>query len=178
MAQAGRRANVLYRAGFGFMLFSVLAPVVSAAYYWNLDPLPALVVRRLGELHSAVGTLPAGTAIPVQRDWRVIVGGISFGFLFLAAASALMKQHGRQAALQAQLGRRVSYFQRIELVVGLRAELGSAGPVQDREIIDLVSRALLAGDEVTGVEAEDGDGDVPPVAGPAVDVLRLFPGRG
>jgi outer membrane murein-binding lipoprotein Lpp len=178
MAEAGRRSNALYRAGFCFMLFSVLAPLGSAAYYWNLDPLPSSVVQRLAELHRAVGVLPAGTTIPIQRDWRVIVGGISFGFLFLAAASGLMKQHGRQTALQAQLGRRVSYFQRVELVVGLRAELGSSAvPEQDREIIDLVTRALMARDDMSGAETWDEKEDLPPMASTAVDVLKLLPAK-
>lgn len=176
-ARAGSRSDALYRAGFSFMLLSVAAPVACGAYYWNMDPLPASVVRRLAELHRALGMLPAGTTIPVQRDWRVIVGGISFGFLFLAAAAGLMKQHGRQASIQAQLGRRVSYFQRIELVVALRAGLGSPGPEQDRDVIDLVSRALLAPDEITGAEPDDKDGNVPPLAGTAADVLKLIPSR-
>lgn len=176
MLRAEARANMLFRIGLIFMVASVLAPLFSASLYWRLDPLAASTVENLKSLRSALGSLPQGTTIAIQRDWRVLLGGISFGFLFLAAAAGLMKQQGRQTDIYFRTGERVKYFERLASVVNLHsvaARKRSDG--FDRELVNLVTEKLIANDSGIAIDnGSDPAGGGSVNVNPATEILRAF----
>lgn len=110
MVQAESRANMLYAVGTILTVLSVFAPLASIAVYATTDPLPADTISHLQSLRNAQGALPSGVSVSISRDWHILLSGISFGFLFLAAAGAIFAQHRRQMETYFTLGRDVNYF--------------------------------------------------------------------
>lgn len=176
MLRAEGRADMLFRIGLFFMIASVLAPLLSAFVYWSIEPLSAATVENLKNLRTSLGSLPAGMTIPVQRDWRVLLGGISFGFLFLAAAAGLMKQQGRQTDIYFRTGERVKFFERLASVVGLHA--AAARKPSDglhRELVTLVTEKLIAVEPISAADSQADPAESGPVSGsPASEILRAF----
>lgn len=126
MVSAEGRANMLYGVGTIMTLASVLAPVAAVGAYLASDPLPPNLVATLAALKDAGGKLPSGLAISTSRDWHVLLGGISFGFLFLAASAALFAQHRRQTEMVFLLGNDVDYFNRVNAAVEIAARADAA----------------------------------------------------
>jgi len=176
MLRAERRVDMLFRIGLLFLVASVVAPLLSASLYWNLDPLPTTTVQSLKDLRTTLGTLPENTTVQVQRDWRILLGGISFGFLFLASAAGLMKQQGRQTDIYFRIGERVKFFERLASVVTLNAAAErNRTDGYDRELVTLVTEKLLllenaAAKENSGGDAKDGQ----PPSSTGSEILRLF----
>jgi hypothetical protein len=110
MLRAEIRANRLYSIGTVLTVLSVLAPVGAVAVYASIEPLSAETLSVLRSLRGTNGLLPSGISVSVQRDWHILLSGISCGFLFLAAAGAIFGQHRRQMETVLTLGRDVDYF--------------------------------------------------------------------
>jgi hypothetical protein len=110
MLRAEVRANRLYSIGTVLTVLSVLAPIGAIAVYASIQPLPAETLNVLRSLRGTNGLLPSGISVSVQRDWHILLSGISFGFLFLAAAGAIFGQHRRQMETVLTLGRDVDYY--------------------------------------------------------------------
>jgi hypothetical protein len=151
MLRADRRANSLYSIGSTLLVISVLCPVLAAMAYWLIDPLPPDLGPRLAALKDAVGELPGGSTIAVQRDWHLLLGGITFGFLCLAAARGFLAQQSKEIAAFFRLADRVNHYERLESVVEIREYLAQDEGAK-RELADLVIGELLSQPDQTDKE--------------------------
>jgi len=110
MVKAEGRANILYGVGTVLTVLSVVVPFVSIAVYINMEPLNPEILAILEKLKISTGELPSGVSVSLQRDWHILLSGISFGFLFLAAAGAIFSQHRRQTQMFLALSKDIDYF--------------------------------------------------------------------
>lgn len=161
MIKAESRANRLYAIGTILTVISVFAPVASVLIYLNLDPLPSDLIETVNELRSPDGDFPDGLVISASKDWRVLLSGISFGLLFLAAAGALFAQNGRQMNTMLRLGRDVDYFDAVVSAAEIRRK-AEEEELDDpmRKLVDEVVSNLLyreTQDLQNVVEASDRD---------------------
>jgi len=142
MLRADGRANGLYHIGWTLMVVSVLCPLLAGVIYWRIDPLSSEIVERLKDLDLALGSLPEGSAVATERDWHVLLGGITFGFLCLAAARGILTQQGKEVAAHSRLSDRVNYYERVESVLEIRAN-GSGGEVDEKALVEFAIEQLL-----------------------------------
>jgi len=84
------RSGKLFVIGSFLMVLSVFAPFGSAIMYWQTDPLNDEVVMHLAQLKDKTGIVPGNELISLKKDWRILFSGLSFGFLFLAAARGIL----------------------------------------------------------------------------------------
>jgi hypothetical protein len=111
MIKARGRSNYLFFIGTFLMILSVFAPVVTIGIYMTTEPISYETIEVLKNIKSQLGVVPSIKDIINQRDWRILLSGISFGFLFLAAARALLRQENRQITTYINLNRRISLFE-------------------------------------------------------------------
>jgi hypothetical protein len=145
MLRAEARANNLFGIGRAFLIASILGPVAAALLYWWVDPITPDSVARFKELHQALGPDAfKGVTLTVSRDWRILLAGVSFGLLFLAAARGLLTQQAKEAATYFKLEERINFLERLDSVLSIRAahprlELNSS----DKALAELVFSGLL-----------------------------------
>lgn len=166
MVKAEARANMLYGVGTTLTVISVFAPVASIAVYVGLDPLPQSVLEALQSLRGENGELPTGISVSVAKDWRVLLSGISFGFLFLAAAAALFTQHRRQMETFFILAKDVDYFNAVVTAVEIRARSDSDSVTLSSQMESLVNQVigqLMRRPYIREQEPESKDGVVPAI---------------
>lgn len=139
MTTAEQRADRLYRIGTAFMVASVIAPLVAGLVYVALNPFSE---ANLGSFVRLAGRLPSSALTgSLERDWRILIAGISFGFLFLAAARGIMNHHVRQTATYFDLAKDVAHFENLASALRIRARSKDNPP--DDAIKDVLS-ALIA----------------------------------
>ena len=56
-------------------------------------------VNNLKALQETVGEFSASLQLQVDGDWRLLLGGVMFGFLVLAAAKGLLTTQRRRSAV-------------------------------------------------------------------------------
>ncbi len=129
MLRAQGRASVLFGIGTALMVLSVFAPILSWVAYLSTEPITDETIRLTKTLKEQLGIIPSYNEIAAQRDWRILLSGVSFGFLFLAAARGILRQEGQQMATFLNLARRVTYFENIvnALKIAERNELERIG---------------------------------------------------
>jgi hypothetical protein len=111
MIKANGRSNYLFFIGTFLMILSVFAPIVTVGIYMTTEPISDNTISILKELKSQFGETPPIKDIINQKDWRILLSGVSFGFLFLASARALLRQESRQISTYINLNRRISLFE-------------------------------------------------------------------
>ncbi len=100
-----RRLSIV---GVGLIILATLSPIVAGVLYWFSEPIGLETSKALKLLaDSAIATEP----IRVERDWRILVGGMSFGFLLLAAGRGLLRQAAEQRRAYNRARRRVAYYE-------------------------------------------------------------------
>ena len=118
--QAQSRADSLYRFATALTVVSCFVPLIAILVYLASDPLPKQLFDALDQLmKSNNGALPAGIAVNVSKDWRILLSGVSFGLLFLAAASALSAQFRKQSEVVQKLGQDVEYYESVQRAMNL-----------------------------------------------------------
>lgn len=157
MLRAERDANRLTALGIFLTVVSVFAPIAATVLYVELDPLPAATVVRLQELNARIGFVPTGDQLTIARDWHVLAGGLSLGFLFLAAARGVLRLESRNRAAALSLSRRVSHFERLAGILHVNARLSSEpDQLLAQTVRDVMSLAKGAPEiEVPATEADD-----------------------
>lgn len=136
MLLAQNRANKLFIIGVILMIVSVFAPVVSTFLYLNSNPL---------EFIEKVPSIEGRTfEVPIQRDWRILVSGISFGFLFLAAARGILKQEAQQRETYFKLDNRITYYENTITALKIDYYLQKKNLVQDNiKVAERILEQLL-----------------------------------
>ena len=114
MFSAQGRASALFFLGTALMVLSVFAPMATLYVYVTLNPLdiPVETVTLLQELKGKEFPFEKIT-LSAQKDWRILASGLSFGFLFLAAARGVLRQEAQQRDTYFRLGRRVTYYENL-----------------------------------------------------------------
>lgn len=111
MIKARGRSNYLFFIGTFLMILSVFAPIATIGIYMTTEPVSDNTLYLLKEIRSQLGVTPQVKDIISQKDWRILLSGVSFGFLFLASARSLLRQESRQIATYINLNRRISLFE-------------------------------------------------------------------
>jgi hypothetical protein len=141
MLKAERDANRLTALGTLLTVVSVFAPLAATYLYTSMEPLPATTVAGLVRLRQEIGSAPSWENVTIARDWHVLAGGLSLGFLFLAAARGVLRLESRNRAAALMLSRRVSHYERLVGILHVRAKV--AGET-DRMLAQVVSDVLTA----------------------------------
>ena len=146
MLRAEGRSNSLFAVGRAFLIASILGPVAAAGLYLWIEPINPEVISSLKELAEIAGQDAINNlSIETRKDWRILLAGISFGLLFLAAARALLGQQAKEAETYFRLANRINYFERLNSVLTIKARF-PATEVDDEgaRLIDLVVENLLS----------------------------------
>jgi hypothetical protein len=133
MLQAQGRSSGLFVVGTILMLLSVFTPLISIYAYVESNPLTSEALLLLKSLKEQVGIVPDAKEIISQRDWRILFSGVSFGFLFLAAARGIFRQEGQQMATFLNLARRVRYYENIISAVKIAERNERLNKMNDEE---------------------------------------------
>lgn len=141
MYRSERRANVLFRIGTGLMVLSVLVPFLLVLLYFQQTP--------SSELQKVIqlGVAPKDAVSLMSRDWHLLVAGVSFGLLFLAAAKGLLNAEARQRHVHDSQEQIVEAYADIIRGLAIAARLdnsaiGSSGP-SSSEAVRRTARLLL-----------------------------------
>lgn len=156
MLRAEARANNLFGIGRAFLIASILGPVAAALLYWWVDPVTPETVAQLKDLHQALGPDAfKGVTLSANRDWRILLAGVSFGLLFLAAARGLLNQQAKEAATYFKLEEKINVLERLDSVLSIRAaHPGLEANPSEKALAELVFSGLLDR-EVTADEKND-----------------------
>lgn len=155
MLRAKARADRLFTLGTTFLLLSIFGPILAAGLYSYMDPLSVATVERLTELHRTIGDALNLEPPPLQRDWHILAAGLSFGFLFLAAAGGLLRQQAREYRTYFLIGEKINRYQRLASIVRVRlAPAAIDEPLGFEEIINLSEDTLLRLGSSTDAVAE------------------------
>ena len=160
--RSSKRANALYTMGFILLVISVACPVAAAVMYWRLEPISPNTVSKIAEIKKTLGEVPKDINLSVSRDWRVLLGGITFGFLCLAAARGLLAQQGREMETFFRVGEKVGYYERLTSAIDIRIRQQEKPQEVDSALVDftvdcLVKPNLGQGSEQNAKVAEKGD---------------------
>lgn len=118
VVKAERRANRLAATGFYLMLSSVFVPFVLVYLYITLPP----------------------TAQGDTRDWHLLLAGVSFGLLFIAAARGILMAEGRQREVYARELRETAYYGDLRRALGIAQRID-----REREAhLDITLRVSIA----------------------------------
>lgn len=148
--KAGVRAERLASVGFLLMLSSVIVPFVLVYLYATLPP----------------AAPPTAGAAP-QRDWHLLLAGVSFGLLFIAAARGILLAEGRQREVYAREVRETVYYGDLRRALGMAQRLDRENTDEKasvtREVIRKVMALMLERGGRDGAAAAAAD--TPPAAG-------------
>jgi hypothetical protein len=160
MTIAQGRSGRLFIIGSFLMVLSVFAPFGSAFIYWQTDPLNDEVVIHLAQLKKETGIVPGNESISFKKDWRILFSGLSFGFLFLAAARGILRQEARQSSTYFKTAERVSYYENLARALLINERLqGEAGESQNEKLVKRIINILFASPEETQEEKVSKDSD-------------------
>lgn len=141
MVLADGRADRLFRIGVTLIVCALFAPAVSAVLYYSAEQISPSTLDALRAVAERTdGALPEGITMSLGRDWRVLIAGASFGFLFLAAAQAMLSQHRRQSEIYSQLESTVAMYENALTAYRIKFRVGESGV----DVITLVLGALLS----------------------------------
>jgi hypothetical protein len=183
MSIAHGRSGKLFIIGSFLMVLSVFAPFGSAIIYWQMEPLNDEVVLQLEQLKNKTGIVPGQESVSFKKDWRILFSGLSFGFLFLAAARGILRQEARQSSTYFKTAERVTYYENLAraLLINDRLHQDEDGKSKNDVLIDTIIAKLLASPQHTQEEeaARDSDtgvgGQVREYLDAAASTLRRVP---
>jgi hypothetical protein len=156
MLLAQSRSARLFTLGTVFIVLSLLAPLVAIMAYVATDPVESL------QKALASGIKVANAENALQRDWHILLSGVSFGFLFLAAAAGLLRQARHHTTTYFRLRRRVTHFEamisalKISERIGVEADITPVGTAVRRVVDQLMHTAPSeTADEPDSVDGKD-----------------------
>ena len=164
MSIAQGRSARLFIIGSFLMVLSVFAPFGSAIIYWQMEPINKEVILHLKQLKDETGVVPGKESVSFKKDWRILFSGLSFGFLFLAAARGILKQEARQSSTYFKTAERVTYYENLAraLLINDRLHPEAAGKAERDKLIKRIIERLFASphdkQEDTDADSEIGEG--------------------
>ena len=162
MSIAQGRSGRLFIIGSFLMVLSVFAPFGSAIIYWQTEPLNNEIVMQLEQLKNKTGMTIGNDLVSFKKDWRILFSGLSFGFLFLAAARGILRQEARQSSTYFKTAERVNYYENLAraLLINDRLFLGEAGKSENDKLIQKIIARLFASPQQTPGETAAEDLDI------------------
>lgn len=133
-----RSARNLFWIGTILTVLSVCAPFALVALYIRTD-----TIGQLRELKQVGLDLRVGADL-AKRDWHLLVAGVSFGLLFLAAARGVLAMETRQRELYARESRAVTYYGDLIRALQVAARLDEESKSSSRPETMRALRAVLA----------------------------------
>jgi hypothetical protein len=145
MSIAQGRSGRLFIIGSFLMVLSVFAPFGSAVLYWQMEPLNDEIVMQLKHLKVETGVVPGKESVSFKKDWRILFSGLSFGFLFLAAARGILRQDARQSSTYFKTAERVTYYENLAraLLINERLHPGEAGESERNKLVERIIEKLF-----------------------------------
>jgi hypothetical protein len=134
---AERRAGNLFRVGTLLMIVSVVVPFILVAMYLQTDP--ATIVTSL----KSLGVSPADAAKAAQRDWHLLVAGVSFGLLFLAAAKGILAAESKQLEIYSNEVRGSTYYGDLSRALKIAERLDAERKNSKHSITEEVVRKII-----------------------------------
>lgn len=141
--QSKSRGDLLYRIGSFFLVLSIMCPIAAAWLYCTIDPIPQATIDKIVELKKSLTELPKELSISVGRDWHLLLGGITFGFLCLAAAKGILAQQAKEMSNYFSVAEKVNYFERLRSVAKMKLEYIGSDKIREAETIDIISGYLI-----------------------------------
>lgn len=140
------------------VFLAVSAPVVAAVVYAQQMALPASTVTALSKLKAAGINVTLDSA-SLNRDWRILLAGVSVGFLFIAGAASLLKQSTAAMQTYFRLGLRIERLESFTLALAITqiAEGRSNDKDSSRRVVGEIVMRLLH--DRPGGSEEEGGGD-------------------
>ena len=162
MSQAQGRSARLFIIGSFLMVLSVFAPFGSAIIYWQMEPINEEVVLHLEQLKDKTGMVPGQESVSFKKDWRILFSGLSFGFLFLAAARGILKQEARQSSTYFKTSERVTYYENLAraLLINERLHQEDAGKSERDKLIKRIIERLFSTPQQNQEEAAAQDSEI------------------
>ncbi len=124
---AESRANRLSSVGFLLMVCSVLVPFALVYLYMTLPP-----------------TVPSAAGATPQRDWHLLLAGVSLGLLFIAAARGILLVEGRQREVYAREVRETAYYGDLRRALGMAQRLDKKRNDEGEAATEVVVRKIMA----------------------------------
>lgn len=143
-----KRSNGVYRLAVFFTSFSVLAPIGAIVVYISVDPMNQYIFQdRLIENLSYLGgvmTITPELNLNPQRDWRILLVGISFGFLFLAAARELLRIQMQLNSRLNYLTSEISYFENVieAFRISIKAKEANNYDLDSKKVLEKIIQRL------------------------------------
>ncbi|HEY7645520.1 MAG TPA: hypothetical protein VH858_10845 [Hyphomicrobiales bacterium] len=155
LLQAKSRADLLYRIGALFLIISIACPIAAAWLYWFIDPLTKETITQISELKNISPELPKDLNLAIGRDWHLLLGGITFGFLCLAAARGILGQQAKEMQTYFEVAQKVNYFERLSGVAEINFYYLSLDKRYETDIVNFISSSLLNYSNTQNSKSED-----------------------
>lgn len=134
---AERRAGKLFRVGTLLMTVSVVVPFILVAVYLQTNPNE--IVNNL----KSLGVSPTDAAKVAQRDWHLLLAGVSFGLLFLAAAKGILAAESKQLEIYSSEVGKTTYYGDLARALRIAERLDSERKDNKNSITDEVIRKVI-----------------------------------
>ena len=105
------RMNYLFRIGVLLTLISITVPFTTIAIFVISDESVNESINKLNSPETEINP------IIVQKDWKIMIPGISYGFLLLAAAGTVFSQYSRQMKTYTSLSKDLDYYSNIYHII-------------------------------------------------------------
>lgn len=155
IADSRTRSDVTLRLGSILLLAAIACPIASTWVYLVTDPLPNDTIQRIAALKNSIGDLPKDFSVSINKDWHILFGGLTFGFLCLAAARGVLSQHANAMKTYIELGRRARYFERLVSLVQITLKRDKNTTLTEQDAIKLLVNNLL--NDLPVAEEKDND---------------------
>lgn len=155
MLAAHTRAQRLASVGTIVLLLSLLAPLISTLTYVNTVP-TADEIRTAQAVTKDAKMTPDQLSKVLGPDWRVLLSGLSFGLLLLAAARGIMKQEQQQREMYFRVAQRVTSFENMVSALRISDRLEKEGQSwQLPSTLELIVARLLNPDPLVYHSAQE-----------------------
>ena len=137
------RSETLYSLGVALLGVSLLFPIIGTIVYELTDPISDETIQKIATLKNNIGELPKEFNVSVSRDWHILFGGITFGFLCLAAARGMLAQQANEKKTYVEQGQSARYFEQLNGMVTLMLKQGTNKAELEKEVIRYLKDRML-----------------------------------
>lgn len=147
------RLDTLFVLEVLLIIAAVTAPFVLVLLYARADSVE--VIRRLSALKAGLGS--AELAKLGARDWHLLLGGVSFGLLFLAAARGVTQANERQRQTYFRVSETIRFYEDLGSYLTLEERLAKADDGANEKArmhaaIGQVQRLFLPNERMRSIE--------------------------
>lgn len=140
------RSSMLFWIGVILLMGSLVAPIAGGVLYAQVDP-QAELEQLTNALGANAANVPAETLVrATQRDWHVLLAGLSLGFLLLAAAGGILQLEARLRQRFARVSTRVGRFERVVKALEIVERVGAKDVSDDERHVVARTIDLLMSD--------------------------------